>query len=148
MRTTLGYPDEESTVQLLEESSRPDRSSNVGALITTKALVDMAALAADVHVDRSLLTYISRIADATRREPEVRLGVSVRGCMAFTRAAKTWAASVGRNYVVPDDVKELALPVLAHRLVLDPEAEFAGATVANVLSRVLASVEPPSERAA
>jgi MoxR-like ATPase len=108
----------------------------------------MAALAADVHVDPSILVYVSRIAEATRREPEVRLGVSIRGCMAFMRCAKTWAASMGRHYVLPDDLKELAMPVLAHRMLLDAEAEFAGATVANVLSRVLSSVEPPSERAA
>ena len=55
---------------------------------------------------------------------------------------------MGRHYVLPDDLKELAMPVLAHRMLLDAEAEFAGATVANVLSRVLSSVEPPSERAA
>jgi MoxR-like ATPase len=133
MRTSLGYPDEASTVS---------------PLITTQAVVDMAALAAEVHVDHSILLYLSRLAEATRREPEVRLGVSVRGCMAFTRVAKTWAASLGRHYVLPDDVKELALPVLAHRMVLEPEAEFAGATVTNVLTRVLSQVEPPTERAA
>ncbi|MFZ4434239.1 MAG: AAA family ATPase [Microthrixaceae bacterium] len=148
MRTSLGYPDEESTVQLLAESATTNRSTTVTPLITTQAVVDMAALAAEVHVDRSILLYISRLAEATRREPEVRLGVSVRGCMAFTRVAKTWAASLGRHYVLPDDVKELALPVLSHRMVLEPEAEFAGATVTNVLSRVLSQVEPPTERVA
>jgi MoxR-like ATPase len=148
MRTSLGYPDEASTVRLLAESSRPNRSEAVGPLITSQAVVDMAALAAEVHVDPSILAYVSRLADATRREPDVRLGVSIRGCMALMRASKTWAASLGRNYVLPDDVKELAMPVLAHRILLDAEAEFAGATVANVLSRVLASVDPPAERAA
>jgi len=148
MRTSLGYPDEASTVRLLAEASNRNRSSSVKPLITSQAVVDMAALAADVHVDPSILVYVSRIAEATRREPEVRLGVSIRGCMAFMRCAKTWAASMGRHYVLPDDLKELAMPVLAHRMLLDAEAEFAGATVANVLSRVLSSVEPPSERAA
>jgi MoxR-like ATPase len=148
MRTSLGYPDEASTVQLLAESAVANRSAGVTPLITTQAVVDMAALAAEVHVDHSILLYLSRLAEATRREPEVRLGVSVRGCMAFTRVAKTWAASLGRHYVLPDDVKELALPVLAHRMVLEPEAEFAGATVTNVLARVLSQVEPPTERAA
>jgi MoxR-like ATPase len=148
MRTSLGYPDEESTVRLLAEASNRNRSASVKPLITSQAVVDMAALAADVHVDPSILVYVSRIAEATRREPEVRLGVSIRGCMAFMRCAKTWAASMGRHYVLPDDLKELAMPVLAHRMLLDAEAEFAGATVANVLSRVLSSVEPPSERAA
>ncbi len=148
MRTSLGYPDEASTVQLLAESAVANRSAAVSPLITTQAVVDMAALAAEVHVDHSILLYLSRLAEAIRREPEVRLGVSVRGCMAFTRVAKTWAASLGRHYVLPDDVKELALPVLAHRMVLEPEAEFAGATVTNVLTRVLSQVEPPTERAA
>jgi MoxR-like ATPase len=148
MRTSLGYPDEASTVRLLSEASNRNRSASVKPLITSQAVVDMAALAADVHVDPSILVYVSRIAEATRREPEVRLGVSIRGCMAFMRCAKTWAASMGRHYVLPDDLKELAMPVLAHRMLLDAEAEFAGATVANVLSRVLSSVEPPSERAA
>jgi len=148
MRTSLGYPDEESTVQLLAEASVANRSATVRPLITTQAVVDMAALAAEIHVERSVLGYITRIAEATRREPEVRLGVSVRGCLAFTRVAKTWAASVGRHYVLPDDVKELALPVLSHRILLDPEAEFAGATVANVIGRVLAQVEPPVDRSA
>ena len=148
MRTSLGYPDEASTVRLLAEASNRNRSASVKPLITSQAVVDMAALAADVHVDPSILVYVSRIAEATRREPEVRLGVSIRGCMAFMRGAKTWAASMGRHYVLPDDLKELAMPVLAHRMLLDAEAEFAGATVANVLSRVLSSVEPPSERAA
>jgi MoxR-like ATPase len=143
MRTTLGYPDQDSTVRILRESATRDRSAAVGALITCDAVVDMAALAAEVHADDAVLTYITQIASATRQDPDVRLGVSVRGCMAFARCAKTWAASLGRNYVVPDDVKELALPVLSHRIVLDPEAEFAGATVTNVLSRVLAAVQPP-----
>jgi MoxR-like ATPase len=143
MRTSLGYPDEASVVHLLRESSTRDRSTVVGPLITSEAVVDMAGLASEVHADDSILTYISRLAAASRRDPDVRLGVSVRGCMAFARSARTWAASQGRNYVVPDDVKELALPVLSHRILLDPEAEFGGATVANVLGRVLASVDPP-----
>jgi MoxR-like ATPase len=148
VRTSLGYPDEASTVRLLAEATLKNRSAVVGNLITTQAVVDMAALASEVHVDTSILTYISRIAEATRRAPEVRLGVSVRGCLALTRCAKTWAASLGRHYVLPDDVKELTMPVLAHRILLDAEAEFGGATVANVMGSVLADVAPPTERAA
>ena len=148
MRTSLGYPDEASTVRLLSEASVKNRSAAVPHLITAQAVVDMAALAAEVHVDASILAYISRLAEATRRTPEVRLGVSVRGCIALTRASKAWAVSLGRHYVLPDDVKELAAPVLGHRILLDAEAEFGGATVANVLSGVLAEVEPPTERAA
>ncbi|NLV54377.1 MAG: MoxR family ATPase [Acidimicrobiales bacterium] len=148
IRTSLGYPDEESTVRVLRESSSRDRSTAVGPLITTDAVVDMIALAGGVYADDSILAYVSQIATATRQDPDVRLGVSLRGCLALTRAARTWAAAAGRHYVLPDDVKELVPAVLSHRILLDPEAEFAGATVANVISRVLAAVPPPVGAAA
>ncbi len=106
----------------------------------------MAELGARVHVDGAVLEYVSRLAEETRNAPEVRVGVSVRGALALVRCAKVWAAAHGRNYVLPDDVKELAQPTWAHRLVLDPEAEFAGATNEAVLGRLLADVAAPQER--
>ena len=150
MKTSIGYPDHETTVRLLSEASIRNRSAQVTPIITAKAVADMAALAASVHVDPAVLAYVSRIADETRpdRNPQVKLGVSVRGCLAYVRAAKTWAAANGRNYVLPDDIKELAMPILSHRMLLDPEAEFAGLTVSSVISRVMADLKPPAERAA
>ncbi len=148
MKTTLGYPDHENTVALLADAANRHRESGVAPLITTKAVSDMAQLATGVHVDASVLSYITRLAEETRRAPEVKLGVSVRGCLAYVRAAKTWAAANGRNYVVPDDVKELVEPLLSHRIILQPEAEFSGSTVIGVLSRVLADIQPPANRAA
>jgi MoxR-like ATPase len=148
MKTTLGYPDHQSTVALLADAANRHRATGIGALITTSALHDMAQLATQVHVDPSVLSYIARIAEETRRAPEVKLGVSVRGCLSCVRAVKTWAAANGRNYVLPDDMKELAEPLLSHRIILHPEAEFSGSTVIGVLSRVLADVVPPTDRAA
>jgi MoxR-like ATPase len=148
MKTSIGYPDHQNTVALLAEAGRRNRSASVGPLITAKGVVEMAALADGVHVDASVLAYVSRLAEETRRARESRLGLSVRGCLAYVRAAKTWAAAAGRNYVIPDDVKDLAEPVLSHRLLLDAEAEFQGATVTGVIARILADVPPPAERAA
>ena len=148
MRTTLGYPDHESTVALLADAATRNRSAAVKPLITAKAVIDMATLASTVHVDPAVLSYIAHLAEETRRAPEVQLGVSVRGCLAFVRAAKTWAASNGRHFVVPDDIKELAEPVMAHRVLLHPEAEFAGNSVQGVLARILADSVPPAQRAA
>jgi MoxR-like ATPase len=148
MKTALGYPDHENTVALLADAATKNRAATVNPLITSKAVSDMARLANTVHVDPNVLSYIARIADETRRAPEVKLGLSVRGCLAYTRAAKTWAAANGRHYVVPDDVKELADPILSHRVLLSPEAEFAGTTVQGVLGRIFADVQPPIERAA
>jgi MoxR-like ATPase len=146
MRTSLGYPDHDTTVALLAHASVRDRTTNVGALITAQAVRDMATLASTVHVDPSVLSYIADIAEETRRVPEVRLGVSVRGCMALVRASKTWAAAAGRTFVTPDDVKDLAETVLSHRLLITPEADFNGETVEKVMVRVLADVPPPRER--
>lgn len=148
MKTSLGYPDHESTVALLADAATKNRAANVQPVITAAAVVDMAKLASEVHVDSSVLSYISRLADETRRAPEAKLGLSVRGCLAYVRAAKTWAAANGRNYVVPDDVKELAEPILSHRLALTAEAEFSGVEVVDVLARIFADVQPPEERAA
>lgn len=146
MKTRLGYPDHDTTVRLLADAANRNRSTSVGALITAKAVNDMAALAATVHVDHAVLGYVSRIADETRQSPDVKLGVSMRGCLAYVRAAKTWAAANGRTWVSPDDVKELALPILGHRVLLTPEAEFSGVSQEDVIARCLADVQPPALR--
>ena len=70
----------------------------------------------------------------------------MRGCLAFVRAAKTWAAAQGRTYVIPDDVKALALPVLGHRILLTPDAQFNGVTTEQVVGQVLSELAPPTER--
>ena len=145
IKTSIGYPDHASTVRLLGGSNLKDRSKDLSAIITTQAVADMADLAATTHVDTAVLEYISRLCEETRNASETRLGV--RGALAMVRAAKVWAASQGRNFVLPDDVKELAPVVWTHRLVMDPEAEFSGATPEVVLTRVLADVAAPQQRA-
>jgi MoxR-like ATPase len=148
MKTSLGYPDHESTIRLLADSATRDRAAAVTPLITAKAAADMSDLADQVHVESSVLAYVSRIAEESRRARHVRLGMSVRACLAYVRAAKTWAAADGRHYVVPDDIRELAIPVLSHRLLLDAEAEFNGIAVEDVIAEILSQVKPPAERAA
>nr|WP_255433540.1 MULTISPECIES: hypothetical protein [unclassified Tessaracoccus] len=106
----------------------------------------MSQLAASVHIESSIFDYITRLTEATRHVDDVRLGVSVRGALALVRSTRVWAASLGRHFVVPDDVKMLAIPCLAHRLILDPEAEFNGVQAVDVMAEVVGSVEPPTER--
>jgi MoxR-like ATPase len=148
MKTSLGYPDHESTIGILKDAANRDRSAGVGPLITAKAAADMAALADLVHVDAAILGYVSRIAEESRKARHVKIGLSVRGCLAYVRAAKTWAASDARRYLVPDDIKELAIPIMSHRLLLDAEAEFNGIEVESVIAQILSEVKPPVERAA
>jgi MoxR-like ATPase len=146
IKTSLGYPDRESTVRILAGSAERDRTHTLMPKITTQAVGEMADLATAVHTEPAVLDYVARLSEATREDPQTFVGASVRGSLALVRVAKVWAASQGRPYVIPDDLKLLAEPVLAHRLILDPEAEFAGATARQVIARVLADTEPPTRR--
>ncbi len=148
MKTSLGYPDHDATVALLADSAVRDRTVAIRPVVTSQQIAEMAQVASGVHVDPAVLAYVSRLAEESRRHPHVKLGLSVRGCLAMVRTAKTWAASLGRNFVTPDDIKELAVPVLSHRVLLDAEAQFSGATVYEVIDAIMATVVPPTERAA
>ncbi|HOA66644.1 MAG: MoxR family ATPase [Actinobacteria bacterium] len=148
MKTSLGYPDHDATVRVLRDAKTRDRTAALSPVVTAAVVNDMAALADEVHVDDAILDYLSRIAEETRRHVSIRLGLSVRGCLAFIRCAKTWAISQGRNHVIPDDIKLLAQPVLNHRLLITPEAQFAGITVDQVIGQILGEVSPPTERVA
>lgn len=141
MRTSLGYPDHAATVRILDGAAVA--TADLPAVVTPEALVGMAEMASAVYVDALVLDYIARLVDATRSADEVRLGVSIRGAIALTRAARATAASDGRTYATPDDVKRLAVAVLAHRLLLHPEAEFDGVTPESVVGQILLDVPPP-----
>ena len=145
MTASLGYPDHESTLRILDGGISPSEIP-VDAVVTGQAILDMGALAQTVHVDPSILDYVARLLDGSRTAPEVRLGASVRAGRALVVAAKAWAASQGRHYVVPDDVRALVAPVLAHRLVLQPEAEFDGVVAEAVIGQLLLETPPPSDK--
>jgi len=148
MKTSIGYPDHASTLRILEGSGTRAHDTAVPAIASSEVIIEMARLARTVHVDPTINDYVSRLVEATRTTTEVRLGASVRGALALVRTAKTLAASNGRHYVIPDDVKALAEPVLAHRLVLDPEAEFDGVTGTSIVAQLLIETPPPSDRQA
>ena len=146
VKTTIGYPDRGALTRILADSANPDRSKSLNTVITAPAVAQMADLAAGNHVEDSVLDYIGALVEATRESPDTRLGVSTRGAIAMTRVARVWAASRGRPYVLPDDIKELAEVVWAHRLVMDPDAEFSGATARGVITRALEETPAPTTR--
>ena len=148
LKASIGYPDHAATVRILEGSSVRAHDTVIPSVIGASEVTELAALVRTVHVDPSINDYMSRLVESTRSAVEVRLGVSVRGALALVRCAKTLAAASGRHYVVPDDIKSLAEPVLAHRLVLDPEAEFDGVTASSVIAQLLLETPPPSDRQA
>ncbi len=148
MKTTLGYPDRQTSLRILTTGGSRPQSAALAPIITTAAIAEMSQLGQSVHVEPSVLDYIARLVEATRTAEHVRLGVSIRGALAIARSARVWAASLGRHYVVPDDVKILAIPCLAHRIVLDPESEFNGVTATDVMVKIISEVLPPTERTA
>lgn len=141
LKTSLGYPDTVSTLRLIEN---PRASAPVLApVVLSDQIVTMSKIADKVYLAPAIADYISRLVDATRDAVQVRLGASVRGAIGLAQVARVKAASQGRPYVSPDDVKALAEPVLAHRMILDMEAEFDGLTTAQVVRQILLDVEPP-----
>jgi MoxR-like ATPase len=148
IKTSLGYPDHATTVDLLMDASNRSRAASVRPIIAAESVVTLSQLASDVHTDASVMGYLSEIVSATRSDKDSALGVSIRGALALARAAKTWAISSARTYVTPDDIRELAIPVLAHRVMVDPESEFAGVTAEDIVARSIAEATPPAYRAA
>ncbi|MBL3687852.1 MoxR family ATPase [Leucobacter zeae] len=143
IKTAVGYPDDAAMMRILQ-GHRNEREA-LQPVVTTEMITQAQDFARRVHVSPLVADYAVRLIEATRRAAEVRLGASVRGGLALVRLASAWAVANGRHYVTPDDVRDLALPVLAHRLVLEPEAEFDGVTAAQVVGQILLDVAPPRE---
>ncbi len=148
IKTSIGYPDHQTLVALVQDAANRSRSEGVEAIVKPETIATMIDLADQVHVDAAIGEYVSEVVMATRSHPQVLLGASVRGALSLIRAAKAWALMAGRGYVTPDDIRELAVPVLAHRMILDPEADFGGVTAEAVIARLLADIAPPAHRAA
>jgi MoxR-like ATPase len=148
IKTSVGYPDQQTLVALVHDAANRTRAEGIKPIIETDAVATMVELADGVHVDPAIAEYVAAIVTATREPSEILLGASTRGALALGRMAKSWALMSGRAYVTPDDVRELAVPVLAHRMVLDPEADFAGVTAESIVRRVLVEVAPPMYSAA
>ena len=148
IKTSLGYPDHQTSVTLLLDAANRNRASRISPIIKSESVNQMAAIASEVFVDPSIMEYISEIVSLTRTHKDVALGVSMRGALALARAVKTWAIASGRNYVTPDDVRDLAVAVLAHRVIVDPESDFAGVKAEDIISGILVDIAPPAYRAA
>jgi MoxR-like ATPase len=146
IKTSIGYPDDAATMRILQGVVAA--KGPVNGIVDAATIVTMTELARGTYVNPLVFDYIMRIVNATRRASEVRLGVSVRGALALSRLAMTWAASQGRTYVTPDDVSRLASAAFSHRLILEPEAEFDGVTAIDVIGQILLDVAPPSENGA
>jgi MoxR-like ATPase len=146
LKLSLGYPSTDDEIDVLVRHAKPSTSTPLSPVLGANQVRTMVQIAEQVHVEQSIAAYCVAIAQSTRELKEVRLGVSTRGALALLRAARVRAIASGRPFVRPDDVKALAQPVLAHRLVLRPESEMRGVSNAELVNRVLADVVPPRKR--
>jgi MoxR-like ATPase len=146
MRLSLGYPAREAELDILETHGAAEPIDDLAPVATVKDVTAMAAYAKQMHVAAALKGYLVDIAETTRRHPALALGMSPRATLSLQRAARARAAASGRDFVVPDDVKALAQSVLAHRLVLTPEASMQGVDTSEVVDDVLRHVAVPKEK--
>jgi MoxR-like ATPase len=147
MRLSIGYPDHQAEISILAGGRTRAPVDTLRPVLSADEVAAMIAFAETASVAPVICDYVVRLAAATRQAPGVRLGASPRASVALVAAARARAAACSREFVVPDDIKALAVPVLAHRLVLTPEAELRGQTAVGVIEEALASVPVPQARA-
>jgi MoxR-like ATPase len=144
VKIRLGYPDENDEVEMLDRLQERVPLEDVKPALVPEELLRLQAEVRTVFLDDSLKRYIVRLTAATRRHPDVALGASPRASFALMRAAQAMAFARGRTYVVPDDVKAMAVPTIAHRLSLAVNARLAGKTAEAVLSQLLSETPVPA----
>lgn len=137
MRLRLGYPSLEEERQIVLNLRRRHPIESIGQVVEAAQVTELQARVWDVHVDDTVHDYILRLVQATRQHPDLALGASPRGTIALYKAAQALAALRGRDYVLPDDVKRLAGPVLEHRLIVSPESSLRGRTASWVMEDIL-----------
>ena len=142
VRMSLGYPAPDEERRMLKTLGDEIPFSSVRAVTDAGEIVAAQKQLAGVFVSDAVADYIVAIADASRRHPQLKMGASPRAARGLYRAVKVWAAMDGRDYATPDDVKALAHPVLAHRMVLRSGTRMNGVTVDDVLDEILSSVDP------
>ena len=141
MKIALGYPAHDDELQLLRDQEQVHPLAAVVPVLAPAQLLEMQTAVRQVEVEASVLDYLVRLVARTRTEPRLRLGASPRGALDLRRCAQALALLNGRQAVRPDDVQRLAVPVLAHRLIVDIKARHSGLTGAMVIEEVL-GMEP------
>jgi MoxR-like ATPase len=143
MRVRVGYPDPEAEMDVLSVHALPGRLDEVEPVVSAAAVRKLIELGRDVHVADPIREYIVALLGRTRSHPHAQLGASPRAGLMLLRGARVAAAADGRDYVVPDDVKELGVPVLAHRIIPTPDAQLSGVDVETIVDEVLARTPVP-----
>jgi MoxR-like ATPase len=137
IRMPLGYPDEEGEIQMLRNLRKTHPIDAIGPVVDGSELAELHDMVEDVHVEASLERYILDTIRATRDHPDIAIGASPRGSLALYKTAQALAALRGRDYIVPDDVKEMIPLTLPHRIIVRPESQIRGRDAQGILTDIL-----------
>jgi MoxR-like ATPase len=148
MRLSMGYPNRLSELEILDTHGSRALLDELQPVTDATEVASLVGMAREVYVAPTLKSYIVDITEASRVHPDVFLGASPRASLFLLRAARASAACQAREYVIPDDIKDLVVPVLAHRVLLSPEAQMRGASAEEVLESLLNQVPIPARERA
>ncbi len=145
LRLSLGYPDRPHEREMVQQYGAADPLGEVQPVAASGDILALQRRSESAFVSNAILDYILDVTAATRRSPAITVGASPRATLALYRAARALAVLDGRDYVLPDDVKRVAVPVLAHRLVLAPQGRVRGVRAEDVVAGLLAEIPVPAE---
>lgn len=143
LKLQMGYPSQEEELEMLEKTSVEHPLETISAVMQKEELLHIQEEVKHTYIDRSIQFYIIKIVKATRHHSSVYLGGSPRSSIALMRAAKAYAYILGRDYVIPDDVKYLAPFVLSHRIILSPQAKYDGLTSEQLMKEIIETANVP-----
>ncbi len=146
-RLSVGYPSRDAEVEMLDRQEAVDPLAHLSPVARVAEISSMIDVARRLYAAPGIKQYVVDLADATRNDPMLRLGASPRAAIQLLRAAKASAAMAGRDHVLPDDVQELAAPVLVHRLLASTDARLSGRGVEDTLEAIVARTRLPASRA-
>jgi len=147
LRIGLGYPSPADEIKMLDSQQRVHPVETLGQAITVEELLAAQEAVRSVHIDDQIKEYIVELVNTSRKHPDIYLGASPRGSLALYKTAQAKAALEERDYVIPDDVKDLALAALAHRLIISPAARIKNVDTRSVVQEILDAVPVPGTRA-
>jgi MoxR-like ATPase len=143
LKVRLGYPEKDEEIAILERFQEKDPLIELEAVASPGQMVELQHARKRIHLSHPVKEYITNIVSATRNNPSLRLGASPRGSLGLMRAGQALAALREQEYVLPDDIKSLAIPVLAHRLILKEEERLRGETAEHFLEEIIKQIPVP-----
>lgn len=143
VKLSMGYPDEDAQVELLSARRLEDPIDRIESVISKKEILELSEAVRKVFIHEKIYRYVSKLTEETRKNSLIRLGVSPRGAIAVCRLAQAEAYMREREYVIPEDIKNIFIPVTGHRILLNSKAQLQNKDRNQILSEILESVKPP-----